>query len=379
MNTQSSGAAASTQDVYVGLDWHKARWKICFITNEHVHKPFSQDPDPAVLLGTLRRRFPAATYHLAYEAGVAGTWIARWFAERAIDCIVVNPADIPLSDKDQRQKTDTRDARKIAESLRSAALVPLYVPSEQAEDDRQFVRTRAALVKKQTRVKNQIKALLAVSGTALPPKGEMTHWTRRFIDWLDGLFADRPRRRQELAVYLEELLWLRQRLLVLTRQIRQMAGTELYSTRVALLVSIPGISTTGAMQLLSELIDIRRFGNFNRLASFVGLVPATHSTGERERTMGITPRSNYLLRALVVESSWVAIRLDPELRTAFETACRRMPKNRAIVVIARKLLSRVHHVLVHNEPYRINNSASQNAARVTLSAHASENSSEAQD
>src|SRR5688572_266445 len=168
MSMQSTGAAASTQDVYVGIDSHKTSWKVCIIAGEHVHKPFSQDPDPAVLLGSLERRFPAATYHLAYEAGFAGNWIARWFQDRAIDCIVVNPADIPTTNKDRRQKTDTRDARKIAESLSSNTLRALYVPSQQAEDDRQFVRTRAALVKKQTRVKNQIKAVLAVAGIPLP-------------------------------------------------------------------------------------------------------------------------------------------------------------------------------------------------------------------
>ncbi len=124
--------------------------------------------------------------------------------------------------------------------------------------------------------------------------------------------------------------------------------------------------------LLSELVDIRRFSNFDRLASFVGLVPSTHSSGQSQRTTGITPRSSYQLRALLIESSWVAIRFDPELREKFEKTSTRMPKNRAIIVVAHTLLSRLHHVLVHNEPYRINNSLEKSSPQ-----NPSENSSEA--
>ena len=380
MREQTTVVAASAQHVYVGIDSHKTSWKVCIIAGEQVHKPFSQNPDPAVLLSSLERKFPSGTYHLAYEAGFAGNWIARWFADRSIDCIVVNPADIPTTNKDRRQKTDTRDARKIAESLLSDSLTALYVPSEQAEDDRQFVRARTALVKKQTRVKNQIKGLLANSGTALPAKGQMTHWTGRFIDWLGMLFADRPRRRQELAVYLQELLSLRRQILDVTREIRAMAVSERFGEQVTLVVSAPGISTTGAMMLLSELIDIRRFSNFDHLASFIGLVPATHSSGQSERTTGITPRSSYALRALLIESSWVAIRFDPELRQKFEKTCTRMPKNRAIIVVARTLLSRLHHVLLHKQPYRINNAQQINSQQInSLGINSPENSSEAHD
>lgn len=374
MSTQTTVGISTGQHVYVGIDSHKTSWKVCIIAGENVHKPFSQNPDPATLLSSLQRKFPAATYHLAYEAGFAGNWIARWFIERLIDCIVVNPADIPTTNKDRRQKTDTRDCRKIAESLVNGSLTPLYVPSQQAEDDRQFVRARAALVKKQTRVKNQIKGLLHVSGTPLPVKSEMTHWSGRFIDWLATLFEDRPRRRQELSVYREELLWLRRQILTLTREIRALARSERYRRGVELLVSIPGISTIGAMMLLSELVEIRRFANFDRLASYVGLVPSTSSSGQNERTTGITPRSNHHLRTLLIESAWVVIRFDPELRASFERTCQRMPKNRAIIVIAQKLLSRIHHLLVHDEPYRINNALERSVAE-----NSTENSSEAHD
>lgn len=366
MSTQTTIVADNRQHVYVGIDSHKKSWKICIIAGEQMHKPFSQDPEPSILLSSLHRKFPDATYHLAYEAGFAGNWIARWFLDHSVDCIVVNPADIPTTNKDRRQKTDTRDCRKIAEFLQRDTLTALYVPSEQSEDDRQLVRARTALVKKQTRVKNQIKAVLAFGGTPLPDKTVMGHWTIRFIAWLGGLFEDRPSRKQELAVYLEELLWIRQKILAVTRQIRELARSERFASGVALLVSCPGVSTVGAMILLSELIDIGRFASFDRLASYVGLVPSTHSSGESQRTTGITPRSSHALRTLLIESAWVAIRVDPALRAAYDQARKRMANNRAIIIVARKLLSRIYHVLVHKQPYQLNRISSETISSETI-------------
>jgi transposase len=299
--------------------------------------------------------FPNGKYHLAYEAGFAGNWIARAFRDRSIDCIVVNPADIPINDKERRHKTDARDCRKIARSLRANELQALYVPSEQAEDDRQLVRTRSAMVRKQTRVKNQIKAALHHSGTPVPDRCEMSHWSRGFITWLQGLFDARASRKQSMAVYIEELLALRQQINDVTRKIRALAQTDGYRPIAELLVSIPGISMTSAMIVITELVDVKRFKDLDHLASYVGLIPGTDSSGETERTTGLTKRRNNPLRVVLIESAWTTIRLDPEMQAAFERTCRRMAKNRAIIVIARKLLSRIHHLLVHKQAYQINN------------------------
>lgn len=343
----------SGQDVYVGIDTHKRNWSVCIMGDDWELRPFSHDPRPDRLVEHLRRNVPGGRYHLAYEAGFAGNWIAREFARHDVDCRVVNAADIPINDKDRRRKTDRRDCRRIARALRAGSLERLYLPAQQAEEDRQLLRARLALVRKQTRTKNQIKSLLAFSGIELPKRSEMWHWSGSFIQWLDGLFADRPSLKVTLDVYLDELRWQRQRLAALLRQIRLLSRSERFAATVELLRSVPGVGLVGAMTLVCELIDIHRFRDLDQLAGYVGLVPDTRSSGESNRTTGITSRANNHLRVMLIEASWAAIRLDPALTEKFEKDALRMKRCAAIVRIARKLLSRIHHVWRENEPYRL--------------------------
>lgn len=321
------------------------------LTNELEHKTFSQPPIPEVLVEYLHRCFPGAKYQCVYEAGYFGFWIHDALRKQGVECLVTHPADVPTKDKERRNRNDTVDARKLARNLRNGELVPLYVPTRSALEDRSLIRTRVAMVKKQTRCKNQIKAFLSFYGYTIPDELVKSHWSRRFIGWLESLSFERDSGKQSLQVLLEELTHLRGSIAHLTKQIRNLARQEPYRTQVELLDSIPGISTLSAMTLLTEIVDINRFKNLDHLASYVGLIPGEDSSGEQERNTGISHRRNAHLRGILIECSWIAAREDPALLMAFGKLSKRMVKNRAIVRIARKLLNRIRYVLKHQEPY----------------------------
>ena len=76
-------------------------------------KTFSQNPNPKQLYQSLMRNFPNATYYSAYEAGFCGCWIHNQLSDFGIHSIVVNPSDIPITDKGKVNKTDKIDSRKI--------------------------------------------------------------------------------------------------------------------------------------------------------------------------------------------------------------------------------------------------------------------------
>jgi len=107
------------------------------------------------------------------------------------------------------------------------------------------------------------------------------------------------------------------------------------------------------MVLLTEIVDINRFKSLDHLASYVGLIPGEDSSGEQEKVTGISGRRNTHLRAMLIEYSWIAVRKDPALLMSFNQLIKRMPKNRAIIGIARKLLNRIRYVLKNQEPYEI--------------------------
>jgi len=351
MQRQNTKLDFNDQEIYVGLDTGKKSWKVSILTKDLEHKTFTQPPEPEVLVRYLRKHFPGAKYICVYEAGYFGFWIHDELKQQGVKCFVVNPSDVPTKDKERSNRNDTVDARKLARNLRSGELTPLYVPERRFLEDRSLVRMRMTMVKKQTRCKNQIKGLLTFYGYNVPDKLSGINWSRNFIDWLDHLEFQQNSGKQALQVLLEELKHLRQSITQLTHQIRALAQQEPYRAHVQYLKTIPGISTFTAMVLLTEIVDINRFKNLDRLASYVGLVPGEDSSGEQEKNTGISRRRNAYLRALIIESSWIAVRKDPALLMAFNKLTDRMPKNRAIIQIARKLLNRIRYVLKNQQPY----------------------------
>jgi transposase len=193
--------------------------------------------------------------------------------------------------------------------------------------------------------------MLTMTGEAIPEELEKSHWSRPFIHWLENLDMQEDSGKQALQALLEELKYLRQIIARLTHQIRSLSRQEPYRELVTYLDSVPGIGILSAMILLTELVDINRFRSLDHLASYVGLIPGADSSGEQERTTGISRRRNAHLRTLLIECSWVAVRKDPALLMSFNNLMKRMPKNRAIVRIARKLLNRIRYVLKNEQLY----------------------------
>ncbi|AXP82414.1 Transposase [Mariniflexile rhizosphaerae] len=136
----------SNESIYIGIDVHKKSWGICILTDCYEHKVFSQPPQPIVLVNYLHRNFPNGNYYSAYEAGFCGFWIAHDLEKLGVCNLVVNPSDIPTTNKEKKQKSDKRDARKIARSLRNKALKGIYVPNQKLLEERLLVRTRQKLL-----------------------------------------------------------------------------------------------------------------------------------------------------------------------------------------------------------------------------------------
>jgi len=106
------------------------------------------------------------------------------------------------------------------------------------------------------------------------------------------------------------------------------------------------------MIILTELIDIKRFHSDDDLCSFAGLIPTEHSSGERIIKGNLTPRRNKMLRHIIIECAWVAVKKDPALLQSYKNFMQRgIKKHKAIVKISRKLLCRIAHILRNNEPY----------------------------
>lgn len=350
---EHTSSATDVQELSVGIDVAHKSWEVVVAGRAGELKLMRQPPTVKALVHYLGQHFPGAKVRCAYEAGFCGFWIHEELASHNIDCVVVNPADVPTKGREWAYKSDRIDARKLARGLQTGELDPIYVPSREAQEDRTLVRLRWTLVKKQTRCKNQIKSLLAFYGIRLPEEVAESYWSKAFIKALEEQRLRYASGDAVLRAHLSELASLRQLISQTTRNIRALSREERFRKQVENLSTVPGVSLLTAMTLLTELIDIHRFESMDHLASYAGLAPGSYSSGEREIETGITHRRNAFLRHILIESAWTAVRHDEELFKAFETLSRRMPKQKAIVRIARKLLSRIRFVLRREMPYTL--------------------------
>jgi len=343
------------QSIYVGIDCHKKNWTVTILGEQYEHKTMSQNPDPDILASYLKRNFPGADYQAVYEAGFNGFYSCRRLKELGINCKVIHAADVPTRYKEKIQKMDPVDSRKLARSLRSKEFEYIHVPEPTLEADRALVRQRFRIMKDVTRTKSRVKSLLFQFNISIPARftaGQTRSWSRVYINWLKELPLEHPSLKRTLDNYLRIGELQREELLSVNRQVRSLSQSDAYRNSYNLLISTPGIGFLTAMTFLVQIGDIRRFKSLDDLCDYIGLVPMMYGSGDKIYTGKLINRGRKELKIMIIEAAWEAVRADPSLMAKFNELTKRMNKNKAIIRIARKLISRMRYVLIAQEPYK---------------------------
>jgi len=171
--------------LHVVIDVHKRQWSVTILTKAIYHRTFSQPPDPLALKHYIDQHFPGAKVKCAYEATKLGFWIQRSLEGLGYECLIVNPADIPSTNRESQNKADPIDSRKIARTLQGGLLKGLHVPSEVTQGDRQLFRYRKKLWGDLVRIKNRIKDKFLFSGVKIPDHLDNPYWTKAFLRWVE--------------------------------------------------------------------------------------------------------------------------------------------------------------------------------------------------
>jgi transposase len=339
------------QKIYIGIDVHKKSWKVTIRTNFMELKTFSMNPSVDELVQHLRHNYANAQYYSVYESGFCGFWIDKELRKQGINNIIVNAADVPETNKERIFKSDSVDCRKLSRELEKGSLRAIYVPDDYQEALRCLCRLRYTLTKEQVRIKTRIKSFCLYYGKELPVNGQQNNWSGNFIRTLENISFSNIEAKESLNLLIDELKNKKIKIALITKQLLQSTKqSEAYQT-IKRLCSIPGISFITAVTIFTEIMDISRFKRLDDLCSFVGIVPATASSGERRKTLGLTNRQSKYLRYLLLEASWVAIRHDPALTSKFGDLTKKMAKQKAIIRIAKKLLSRIRCIWMNNIDY----------------------------
>lgn len=346
MNTQTT----ATPKLFIGMDVHKKSWTSHFKTDLFDFKTVTMPPDPERLYSYVEEHFSGHEVTCCYEAGCCGYWIARKLQQHGWNVLVVNPADVPRTNKQDWQKTDKTDCRHLCDQLKKGDVHGIYIPSEQQEQLRSLFRRRVHLVEQLRTIKSHIKSQLLYYGISLPEAFDNPTWSQEMKEWISKLVWQYETAAKTMQSRLKHLDFIWYETLEISNELRAYCRRH-YKKDYYLLKSIPGIGGIIAAGILAELGDLRRFERLDELASLVGLVPGIYKSSDRSICLGLSRRSNRYLRSLLVEATWVAVRIDMIMQAYYRKHAHKEP-NKAIIKAAHKLLSRIRAVIQTETPYQ---------------------------
>jgi transposase len=237
-----------------------------------------------------------------YEAGPTGFGLARASRAAGLEVMVCAPGAIPRQPGD-RIKTDVRDALKLARLHAAGQLRAVTVPSVELEALRDLVRAREDLRGDLMAARHRISKLLLRRGLVYDGPGHPWE-SPRHAAWLGAIDVGDRLARVVLGEYLachEVLLARRGRLDGL---IAAQAHDPRWAAVVGRLRCMRGVDTLTAIGLIAEIGDFTAFAHPRQLASFMGLVPAESSSGEKRRQGSITKAGSSHARRLLIEAAW---------------------------------------------------------------------------
>jgi transposase len=239
-----------------------------------------------------------------------------------------------------RVKTDTKDIERLLKLLFGGIVPEVWVPPAQVRELRGFISYRNRLVKMATMIRNRLQSLLHKHSLMLPEEGILNQ------AWWDAQTSisalEKLQIRQELAL-LEEI---EKNKAVVDEELEKQGTGAVWGQQALQLMQLPGVGVIVAMTVLSAIGDISRFEDAKHLVGYAGLGAGVHDSGKTHIEKRITKKGRKELRWIMVEAAWRAVRMSPYWKEQYENHLRRMRKpNQAIVVIARKLLVAIWHVL----------------------------------
>lgn len=338
------------QKIFIGIDVHSKSWDVTCVTHKGYCRSFHQQPSADALIAFLKKEFPEAEYHAAYESGFTG--FSTYYALKAVGIhpIVANAADVPTTQKEKLLKTDRRDSKKLAETLRSGKLEAIHIRDVEDLDDRSLVRIRKTFIYEESATKVRIKHLLHTNGVEIP--GEYTkRWTIAFYNWLRNDVKLLGSSRNSLLMLLDHLVVLHKEVLAAGRAIRKMIRSDRYAEPIRRLMTAPGIGINFAIVLLTEIGDFNRFPNERSFACALGLIPMCYNSGDKESDGEKIFRGNRMIASMMIESAWKAVAKDAAFNAYHHKCCQRMKPTTAIVKVARRLSNIILSMMKNEKDY----------------------------
>jgi transposase len=319
---------------YVGLDVHSKA--SVFVIQEESGVMVGEGRVPTTVAGLRdlrdRHRLEAGT-PVALESGSVAFFAAQCLADLGLSPQVIDAREVRAKASRPFQKSDRRDALELCEGLRRGIYRAIvWVPPSPVRVVREVLSRRRHFVRLKTSQVNAAKRLLRSVGLAARSRSLQgpSSWAK-----LVASLQDEPR----LQGFLEQhrRLWLcaHEQVQALEADLAELVRP--WQAELDRLQTVPGVGTIVAGTALAVIFDARRFASAKHLASYAGLVPRTHQSGDKDRHGRITRTGSRELRSMLCEAAHQARRTDHPLNPYFRQVLTRRGYRMAIVAVAHRI------------------------------------------
>ncbi len=308
-------------------------------------------------------------------------WVPVWnVLEGVVNVVIANPKWVSAV---KGNKDDKKDSKWIGNLFRMGLVPGSYIPGKDIRILREFTRYRSKLVSMRSSEKNRYqnaftvcnltldavvsdmfgKSAIAIENYLLDTNVvdpefcvSLLHWklkpkSAEIVEAVEG-FNMTQEQKERVRIIQGHFADIDKRI----SQIDEIIGrlTAEYEGTISLLCTIPGIDRRLAITIISEIgTDMSEFSSSRRLCSWAGLVPGNNQSAGKKKSVKITRAGVYLKPALV-EAAHAAVKAtekSPYFRIKYEKIMKRRGKKRAIIAIARMILTAIYAMVSTGEVF----------------------------
>lgn len=293
--------------------------------------------------------------------------------EDTIRITVANPKWVKAV---QGNKDDTKDSKWIGDLFRLGLVPGSFIPSKPIRILREYTRYRFKLVCCKSSEKNRFQNAFTVCNVALDAvvtdmfgksassitdyllssdsfdpqyctsllQKSLKKKADTVIESIEG-YQMTNEQKERIVMVRSHLDFIQQSIAKLDEKLDKMMVP--YESYITLLCTIPGVDRVSAINIISEIgTDMSQFASSKRLCCWAGLTPGNNESAGKKKSVRITRAGVYLKPALV-QVAHAAVKSDkaPYYKNKYERISKRRGKKRAIIAIARMILTAIYHMI----------------------------------
>ena len=325
---------------FAGLDVHKDSVQACLINEQGVvllqRRFTTSEAGLAALLDVTK------DYDCVMESSTACFRVYDYLKDNGVKVKVAHPKRLKAISS-AKIKTDKVDAETLAQLNRADLIPESYIPSKAVRQQQDIIREHIQLTKQKTRLINQTRAFLLKNGIKVDHLPLATPGAKliQASNLPENIKLKFSHSKQQYDL-------LKKQLKAVDKRITEIARTN---PDAILLDTVPGIASFTSLTIALQIDNVQRFPTVDHLISYAGLCPSIRQSGNTINQTRISQDNCRLMRWTMTQAAWRAVIFSKRFKLMFEEKCKTKNKQKAIIIIAKKLLTIMYFMLRNKTPY----------------------------